>query len=104
MIPRILADGGPAAQGGIILLGLFLGILSFCCALLAVRQRRRLVWFVAYVVVALSLVYSVGDAYVFGLPYDWRHWGAYLPWAPLALSLGGFALLLRAKVFNPATR
>ena len=96
----ILADGGPAVQGGIILVGLVLGILAFGAGLLAMKRRRRLVWLVGCAACVLSLIYSAWDAYVFGLPYDWRYWGAYLPWAPLVLSLGGFVLLWRAKTPN----
>jgi hypothetical protein len=97
-----LAVGGGAAQGGIILLGLFSAILAAGLGVYMTRKRRCSIF--SFIISLVALLFSAEVAYVFGLPYDWTYWGAYLPWLPLALAACGFVLTLTGAIADLMSR
>ena len=98
----VLAEGGGAAQGGIILLGLFMAVLAAGLGVYMTRKRRFSIF--SLIVSLVALLFSLEVAYVFGLPYDWTYFGAYLPWFPLALSVCGLALTVVGAIADYMSR
>jgi len=70
----VLAEGGGAAQGGIILLGLFFAVLAAGVGVYVTRKRRCSIF--SFIISFVALLFSVEIAYAWGLPYDWTYWGA----------------------------
>jgi ABC-type branched-subunit amino acid transport system permease subunit len=93
----LVAAGGGANQGSMLLCALLLGLCAVAAGLYGARRSSTHRSIVSLAICVLALAVSGCIAYIFGLPYDWTYWGAYLPWVPLALSIWGFVLALRTK-------
>ena len=97
-----LAVGGTANQGAIILLALLLSLLAVAVALCARVWWSRILAGLSGLASGISLLFATWTGYIFGLPYDWTYWGAYLPVVPLVLSLVALLLILSRKTPNQA--
>jgi hypothetical protein len=92
----LIAEGGGAIVGGLILVALFLPLLGVGLGIAAfIRKRSRSL--PGAVFSGLSLYSSASVIRVLGLPHHGDHWGAYLSTLPMGLSLLGIAIFLFGK-------
>lgn len=98
--PLFIAEGAGANQGALILVGLLLPIIAVSLGIRACFKKKGAS--VAGIVVSvLALLPSAFVLHIFGLPWAWDYWGAYIPLFPLALSLLGLALSIHKSRSRP---
>ena len=101
--PLFIAEGAGANQGALILVGLLLPIIA---AVLGIRARfkKKGVSVAGIVVSALALLPSAFVLHIFGPPWAWDYWGAYIPLLPFVLSLLGLAFSIQKRPIQSPQR